>query len=176
MSLRAGRIVKSTLSAVLITLTCLLVPVSLLTVWVHDIVLDNDRYVATVAPLASDPAIEEAAVRRISDAADVRVDGARVTADLAKWLEAQGLPPRVGAAVKALGPGLDSAADQAVSKVATRFVESDRFESLWTGANRAAHTAVVHALTARGRGAVGIDGGPSPSTSAAPWRTSRRSS
>ncbi|MFD4240144.1 hypothetical protein ACFWP3_00745 [Streptomyces sp. NPDC058525] len=159
MSQRAGRTAMSACSAVLIALTCLLVPVSLLTVWVHDIVLDNDRYVATVAPLASDPAIEEAAVRRIGGAADVRVDGARVTADLARWLEAQGLPPRVGTAVKALGPALDEAADQAVSKVATRFVESDRFEALWTRANRAAHTAVVHALTGRGRGAVGIDGG-----------------
>ncbi|MGW5852683.1 hypothetical protein ACWFQ8_32995 [Streptomyces sp. NPDC055254] len=156
---RAGRVVRSAVSAVLITLTCLLVPLSLITVWVHDIVLDTDRYVSTVSPLASDPAIEEAAVHRITEAADVRVDGARVTADLAAWLEAQGLPPRVGTAVKSLGPQLDSAADRAVSAVATRFVESDRFEAVWTGANRAAHTAVVHALTGRGRGAVGVDGG-----------------
>ncbi|MFC9582958.1 hypothetical protein ACFVJ8_09025 [Streptomyces yangpuensis] len=156
---RGGRIAKSTLSAVLITLTCILVPISLLTVWVHDIVLDTDRYVSTVKPLASNAAIEEAAVHRITEAADVRVDGSRVTADLAKWLESQGLPPRVGAAVKALGPQLDSAADQVVSKVATRFVESDRFENVWTVANRAAHNAVVHALTGEGRGAVGVDGG-----------------
>ncbi|MEV7522736.1 hypothetical protein [Streptomyces sp. NPDC091371] len=156
---RARRIAASVASTVLITLTCLLVPVSLLTVWVHDIVLDTDRYVSTVAPLASDPAIEQAAAHRITEAADVRVDGSKVTADLAKWLEAQGLPPRVGTAVKALGPQLDSAADAAVSKVATRFVESDRFEKLWTTANRAAHNAVVHALTGQGRGAVDVEGG-----------------
>ncbi|MFD9358368.1 hypothetical protein [Streptomyces sp. NPDC060031] len=149
----------SAVSAVLITLTCILVPVSLLTVWVHDIVLDTGRYVSTVSPLASNPAIEAAAVHRITEAADVRVDGAQVTSDLAKWLESQGLPPRVGTAVKALGPQLDSAADAAVSKVATRFVESDRFETVWTTANRAAHSAVVHALTGEGRGAVGVDGG-----------------
>ncbi|CAM5520352.1 hypothetical protein SAVIM338S_03927 [Streptomyces avidinii] len=149
----------SSLSAVLIALTCVLVPVSLLTVWVHDIVLDTGRYVSTVSPLASDPAIEAAAVHRITAAADVRVDGAQVTSDLAKWLEAQGLPPRVGTAVKALGPQLDSAADAAVSKVATRFVGSDAFETVWTTANRAAHTAVVHALTGEGRGAVGVEGG-----------------
>ncbi|WP_449483191.1 hypothetical protein [Streptomyces avidinii] len=143
----------------LIALTCVLVPVSLLTVWVHDIVLDTGRYVSTVSPLASDPAIEAAAVHRITAAADVRVDGAQVTSDLAKWLEAQGLPPRVGTAVKALGPQLDSAADAAVSKVATRFVGSDAFETVWTTANRAAHTAVVHALTGEGRGAVGVEGG-----------------
>ncbi|WP_411102948.1 hypothetical protein [Streptomyces sp. cmx-4-9] len=143
----------------LLTLTCLLVPLSLITVWVHDIVLDTDRYVSTVTPLASDPAIEAAAVHRITEAADVKVDGPRVTADLAAWLEKQGLPPRVGTAVKALGPQLDSAADQVVSKAATRFVGSDRFEAVWTRANRAAHTAVVHALTGQGRGAVGVEGG-----------------
>ncbi|WP_078893160.1 hypothetical protein [Streptomyces sp. NRRL F-2580] len=156
---RSRKIVAGTVSAVLITLTCILVPVSLLTVWVHDIVLDTDRYVSTVAPLASNPDVEAAAVHRITEAADVRVDGAQVTDDLAKWLESQGLPPRVGNAVKALGPQLDSAADAAVSKVATRFVDSDRFEKIWTTANRAAHNAVVHALTGQGRGAVEVAGG-----------------
>ncbi len=158
-SSRAGRIVKNVVSAVLITLTCILVPVSLITVWVHDIVLDTDRYVSTVSPLASNPDIEAAAIHRVTEAADVRVDGSQVAADLAKWLESQGLPPRVGTAVKSLGPQLDSAADTAVSKVATRFVESDRFETVWTTANRAAHSAVVHALTGEGRGAVGVAGG-----------------
>ncbi|MFJ8012132.1 hypothetical protein [Streptomyces sp. NPDC096339] len=156
---RGKRIAASVASAVLITLTCILVPVSLLTVWVHDIVLDTDRYVSTVAPLASDPAIEQAAAHRITEAADVRIDGSQVTEDLAKWLESQGLPPRVGNAVKALGPQLDSAADSAVNKIATRFVESDRFENIWTTANRAAHNAVVHALTGQGRGAVEVEGG-----------------
>ncbi|MFD8633029.1 hypothetical protein [Streptomyces sp. NPDC059533] len=156
---RGRRIAASVASAVLITLTCILVPVSLLTVWVHDIVLDTNRYVSTVAPLASNPAIEQAAAHRITEAADVRIDGSQVTDDLAKWLESQGLPPRVGNAVKALGPQLDSAADSAVNKIATRFVESDRFEKIWTTANRAAHNAVVHALTGQGRGAVEVEGG-----------------
>ncbi|MET9674392.1 hypothetical protein ABZY68_15010 [Streptomyces sp. NPDC006482] len=156
---RAGRIAMSTVSAILITLTCILVPVSLLTVWVHDIVLDTDRYVSTVAPLASDPAIEAAAANRITEAVDVRVDGAEITSDVAAWLQAQGLPPRAAAAVKSLGPQLESAIQGAVSKVATRFVEGDRFEALWTEANRAAHNAVVHALTGEGRGAVEVSEG-----------------
>ncbi|MET7482905.1 hypothetical protein [Streptomyces sp. NPDC005538] len=156
---RAGRIARSTVSAVLITLTCVLVPVSLITVWVHDIALDTDRYVSTVAPLATDPAIEAAAVRRITQAADVRVDGTEVTSDIAAWMQSQGLPPKAGVAIRSLGPQLDSAIDQTVTKVATRFVGSDRFEKIWTRANRRAHSAVVHALTGRGRGAVGVGGG-----------------
>lgn len=155
----AMRIARNTASAVLIVLTCILVPVALLTVWVHDIALDADRYVETVSPLASDQAIENAAVKRITHAADVRVDGSRVAADIAAWLRSQGLPPRAAQAVKGLGPQLDSVVNATVEKVATRFVRGDRFERIWTNANRAAHTAVVHVLTGEGRGAVGVDGG-----------------
>ncbi|WP_432138341.1 hypothetical protein [Streptomyces sp. bgisy154] len=153
------RIARNTASAVLIVLTCILVPVALLTVWVHDIVLDTDRYVATVSPLASDPAIEDAAVERITEAVGVRVDGSQVAADVAAWLQSQGLPPRAAQALKGLGPQLDAVVNDTVEKVATRFVRSDVFEQIWTDANRAAHTAVVDALTGEGRGAVGVNGG-----------------
>ncbi|MEU1285248.1 hypothetical protein [Kitasatospora sp. NPDC005856] len=143
----------------LITLTCILVPVSLLTVWVHDIALDTDRYVSTVAPLATNPAIQDAAVHRITEAVDVKVDGPEVASDLAAWLQAQGLPPRAASAVKSLGPKIDDAVDQVVTKAATKVVQSDAFDTVWTQANRAAHAAVVQALTGHGRGAVGVSDG-----------------
>ncbi|MFF2745285.1 hypothetical protein ACFVVA_07065 [Kitasatospora sp. NPDC058048] len=143
----------------LITLTCILVPVSLLTVWVHDIALDTDRYVSTVAPLATNPAIQDAAVKRITQAVDVKVNGPEVASDLASWLQSQGLPPRAASAVKSLGPKIDDAVDQVVSKAATKVVQSDAFDTVWTQANRAAHTAVVQALTGHGRGAVGVSDG-----------------
>jgi len=159
MSPSPGRIVRATASAVLIVLTCILVPVALLTVWVHDIALDTDRYVSTVSPLATDPAIQDAAVKRISKAADVRVDGNQAAAELADWLHSQGLPPRATAAVRGLGPQIDSATDSAVTKVVTRVVHSDAFATVWTNANRRAHSAVVHALTGQGRGALGVSDG-----------------
>ncbi|MFD3658349.1 hypothetical protein [Streptomyces sp. NPDC058620] len=146
-------------SAVLIVLACILVPVSVLTVWVHDIALDTDRYVETMEPLASDPAIEKAAHNRIVQAVDVGVDAKQVTAELAAWLQSQGLPPRAAQAVQGLAPQLDAAVTGTADKVATRFVESDRFEKVWTAANRSAHTAVVHALTGEGRGAVDVKEG-----------------
>ncbi|WP_030955895.1 MULTISPECIES: hypothetical protein [unclassified Streptomyces] len=155
----SARIARSTASAVLIVLTCILVPVALLTVWVHGIVLDTDRYVSTVSPLASDPAIEDAAVERVTRAVGVRVDGSQVTSDIAAWLRSQGLPPRAADALKGLGPQLDSVINDTVEQVATRFVRSDRFEQIWTNANRTAHAAVVDALTGEGRGAVGVNGG-----------------
>ncbi|MFD0279430.1 hypothetical protein ACFVHB_36820 [Kitasatospora sp. NPDC127111] len=149
----------STVSAVLITLTCILVPVSLLTVWVHDIALDTDQYVATMSPLATNPAIQDAAVNRITHAVDVKVDGTEVTSELAAWLQSQGLPPKAAGAVKSLGPKLDDAVDQVVNKAATKVVHSDAFATAWTEGNRAAHQAVVQVLTGHGKGAVDVSGG-----------------
>lgn len=153
------RIARNTASAVLIVLTCILVPVALLATWVHDIVLDTDRYVATVAPLSGDPAVQDAAVHRITEAVGARVDGPKAADEIASWLQSQGLPPLAADAVRRLGPQIDSAVDQAVTKVATRVVTSDAFATVWRDANRAAHNAVVHALTGQGRGAVQVTDG-----------------
>ncbi|MGN9759813.1 hypothetical protein [Streptomyces sp. SD31] len=154
-----GRIARATASAVLIVVTCVLVPVALITVWVDDIALDTDRYVSTVAPLATEPAVREAAVDRISEAVDVRIDGDRAAAELADWLRSQGLPPQAAAAVRGLEPQIDSAVHGAVTKVVRRIVHSDAFATTWKNANEQAHQAVVHALTGEGRGAVGVADG-----------------
>lgn len=155
----AGRIARTTSSAVLIVLTCILVPVALMATWVHDIALDTDRYVSTVAPLASEPAVQDAAVHRITEAVGAHVDGKRVAGDIASWLRSQGLPPLAADAVSRLGPTIDSAVDTAVTKIATRVVHSDVFVTVWRNANRTAHNAVVHALTGEGRGAFGVSDG-----------------
>lgn len=54
---------------------------------------------------------------------------------------------------------MDAATNAAAERVATRLVESDRFETLWVTANRTAHSTLVHALTGKGRGAVGVEEG-----------------
>ncbi|MGW7823203.1 hypothetical protein ACWGLF_34950 [Streptomyces puniciscabiei] len=154
-----GRVGRTVASAVLIVLTCVLVPVALLATWVHDIALDTDRYVATVAPLATEPAVQDAAVHRITEAVGAHVDGKKVAGDIASWLQSQGLPPLAADAISRLGPQIDSAVDSAVTKIATRVVHSDVFATVWRDANRAAHNAVVHALTGKGRGAVGVSDG-----------------
>jgi hypothetical protein len=151
--------VRATASGVLAVLACLLVPLTLIAVWVHDIALDTDRYVATVAPLARNRAVQDAAAARMAEAVAVRVDGPRATAELGAWLRSRGLPPQAAQAVAALGPQLDTAVNDTVHKAATRIVRSERFARTWDQANRRAHAAVVHALTGEGRGAVDVRDG-----------------
>ncbi|MET8011888.1 hypothetical protein ABZU86_28230 [Streptomyces sp. NPDC005271] len=149
---------RSAVSALLILLGCLLVPVSVLTVWVHDSLLDTERYVATVAPLAKDPAVQDAAVDHVGQAVDIRRNSREITADIADWLRAHGLPAEAADTIEGLAPQLDAALDQAVRRVARHIVHSDQFTAVWTGANRAAHTAVVDALTGKGGGPVRVEG------------------
>jgi hypothetical protein len=153
------RIVRRVASVLLIVVACVLAPLSVVTVWIHDIALDTDRYVSTMAPLATNPAIQDAVVKRITQAVGVRVDGPQIAGEIADWLKSRGLPARAAGAVGQLGPQLDSAVDGAVDKVATQFVTSNAFATVWTQANRSAHSAVVHALTGKGRGAIGVANG-----------------
>jgi hypothetical protein len=51
---------------VLIVLSCILVPLSVVAVWAHNQVLDTDEYVATVAPLARNEEIANALSVRVT--------------------------------------------------------------------------------------------------------------
>src|SRR4051812_40037308 len=70
----------------LIVLSCALAPLSVMAVWVRNQVLNTDRYVENVTPLASDPAV-------------ISTVAADVTADLFASVDVQqaaedALPPR----------------------------------------------------------------------------------
>ena len=68
---RAGRWTAAT---VLLLVSALLFAVAVVAVFVRTQVLDTDRYVETVAPLARDPAIQNAIANRITAAILAHVD------------------------------------------------------------------------------------------------------
>ncbi|MEU9793634.1 hypothetical protein AB0E27_23910 [Streptomyces sparsogenes] len=154
----ARDLARSAASGLLIALACLLVPVCVVSAWLHDVLLDTDRYVATVRPLAKDPAIQDAALRHVRRALDARHSGRDITSDIASWLRRQGLPPTAADAVEGLGAKLDPAVDRALTRVAAHVVRSEQFPAVWVGVNRAAHSALVHVLTGKGHGPVAVDG------------------
>jgi hypothetical protein len=53
-------------ASLLIVLGCVLAPLSVVAVWTRNQVTNTDRYVATVAPLASDPAIQQAIADQVT--------------------------------------------------------------------------------------------------------------
>ncbi len=74
--------------------------------YVRSQVLDTDTYVATVAPLATDPAVQDALAQRLANVIVTRADLAGIVNGLASRLVEQGAPPRVTDLVSPLVSGI----------------------------------------------------------------------
>jgi hypothetical protein len=127
------------LAAVLIVISCVLIPISGLAIWVRNQLLDTGRYVETVTPLAQNQAIIDTASQRITQTLFDNVDVAQVAKDA--------LPARADFLAGPLAAGTK----QLVEQLSVRVLESDRFQQVWVDANRIAHTQVENALTGGGK-------------------------
>jgi LPXTG-motif cell wall-anchored protein len=107
-------------------------------IWGRNLVLNTDRYVQTMEPLASNPGVQSTVIAAVDAQFQDRIDLKSVLDPV--------LPPR---AAQVLVPPLQSAANSLVNTVATRFVQSDAFKTLWSGLNRAAHTQINYLLTGK---------------------------
>jgi len=104
-------------------------------------ILDTDRYVATVKPLASDPAIQNYVADTVSTNLLAQVDVKSYVNDALAVLppQAQGLS----------GP-VTSAVESFVHEATLRFVQSPAFQQIWVQANRVAHAQMNKVLTNEG--------------------------
>ncbi|MFI1280845.1 hypothetical protein ACH4U5_08750 [Streptomyces sp. NPDC020858] len=143
---------KSFFAALLIIIGCVLAPLAAVAAWASSEVGDTDRYVQTVAPLASDPDIQAAAANRVTNAVMEHID-------LPALLEgvAPADRPLLEKALGKLGNSLENAVRSFVHDKAQDIIASETFERIWTEANRRIHTAVEKALTGSGGGAVKIN-------------------
>jgi hypothetical protein len=130
-----GRRIAVTL---LLVVACILAPLSVLAVWTRNTLLDSDEYVSTVAPLAKNEVIIDAAARNITQAL---VSETNVTAKVK-----DALPPRADF----IAPAVASSLENVVNQLAVKVLSSDRFQAVWERANRRAHTQVVDVLTGNG--------------------------
>ncbi|WP_405532855.1 hypothetical protein OG592_36490 [Streptomyces avidinii] len=142
---------KSLLSALLIIIGCVLAPLGIVASWTSSIVGNTDRYVSTVAPLASDPDVQAAAANRVTAALMEHLDLATLLEDVAPEQR-----PLLQKALGKLGSSLEGAVSSFVKEKAQDVIASDQFETIWTNANRTIHASLVKALTGSGDGAVEI--------------------
>jgi hypothetical protein len=143
-------VLRSIAVVVLIVLGAVCALAAVPAIWGRNLVLNTDRYVETLTPLATNPGIQTAVVKAIDQQFAANVD--------IKGFVQQVLPAR---AAPLAGP-IESAANSLVDKIATDFVESNAFEKLWVAINRAAHSSLVTILTGEqssGTDAVQIDRG-----------------
>ena len=126
---------RRALVAILVIVSVVLVPIAGLTVWVRNLVLNTDRYVDTVAPLARNEAITNLVADRLTTRlfkeVDVEAEAKDALPDRAQFLA---------------GP-ISSGVETFVREAATRVLASEQFATVWENANRRAHALVVEALT-----------------------------
>ncbi|MGX6511921.1 hypothetical protein [Rhodococcus sp. SJ-2] len=129
---------------ILLVLVFLLAISSVVARYARSQILDTDRYVTTVTPLASDPEIQAAITNRVTDEifAQVDVQGLTEEALTALTEDRPRLEPVVG-----LAPVIAGQAESFVHDTVGSLVASDQFETLWVQTNRAAHDRLAAVLT-----------------------------
>jgi hypothetical protein len=146
-------------AGVLIVLGAVLAPLSVVAIWAHDEMSDTDRYVDTVAPLASDPQVQAAVSARLTELIFAKIPVEEITGQAIDALESRGLPPRIGASLAALSTPLANGVHSFVAEKVDGLVRSQAFRDAWEQANRQAHGQMVAVLTGKTDGAVTVNGG-----------------
>ena len=148
---------RTVVATLLIVVACVLAPLSVVAVWTRNQVTNSDRYVATVSPLANDPAIQAAIADQITAKVFTYIDVQGVTNQAVQVLADRGLSPTVADQLQALAVPIASGIQSFTRDQVGKVVASDAFADAWVQANRAAHEQLVAALTGEGGGAVTVE-------------------
>jgi hypothetical protein len=118
----------------LLILGCGLAALSVVAIWLRVTLLDTDRYVNTVAPIAAQPAVQQAVADKLDTAINQKIDFSS--------LAQQVLPDRADV----LGPVIETGVQGFIRTRIDDFTRSQRFQDLWVEANRRAHTRLTELL------------------------------
>lgn len=149
-----GSRARSVLSALCIVIAAILVPVSIVSAWTRVQLVDEEAFVATLAPLSSDPAVQGLIVDETMEAIADQVDFDALTAEVFSAVTDLGLPPRAASALELLQQPAAAGLESLVQTTVTRVVASDAFTDVWATATRGAHRALTAAATSDGGGLV----------------------
>lgn len=159
-------------AAILVALTAILLLATVSARFARSEIFDTDRYVATVAPLASNPAIQNELADRLTDAIVTHVDIEGLTAQaisaLTKDPSQVADQPRIMAALNNLPPLVAAQAASFIHQTAQSLVAGDEFAQAWTSANRLVHESLVGVLTGQTRPGVEVDASGTVSLSLQP--------
>jgi hypothetical protein len=149
---------RTIVAILLIVVGCVLAPLSVVAVWTRNQVTNTDRYVATVSPLARDPAIQAAIADQITAQVFTYIDVKGLTTQAVQALSSRGgLSPQVAGQLQAFATPIANGVQSFTRDQVGKVVASDAFADAWVQANRVAHAELVKALTGEGGGAVTVE-------------------
>jgi hypothetical protein len=133
---------------IIVIIAALLFPIALTAYWGQRTLTDTERYVATVAPLAQDPTVQQAVGTKVTDVIVTQLNAQVRISDL--LVDYPKLQPIAGP----LASGINSFVGTEVDKV----LASDRFDQLWVAVNTKLQQGLVAALEGDPTGPVTIQG------------------
>jgi len=134
-------------SWVLVVVACLLAVTSVLVVYARNELLNTDTFVASVAPLAKEKAVQTAVATKVSNSLIAKTDLNQKVKDA--------LPPRAGF----LATPITSAVKTATYDITLKLVQSSRFQKLWDKAVRNSHAQLDNLLLGKKTGALSSSNG-----------------
>jgi hypothetical protein len=140
-----ARIRRAALTLLLV-LGCGLVGASIIAIWTRATVLNTDRYVNTMAPIARSPAVQNTVADKLGTAIVSKVDVQQLAREV--------LPDRADVLAPAIAEGVNGAIRRQIND----FVHSERFPELWDNANRRIHERVVGLITTGRSGRLELQG------------------
>lgn len=137
---------RSIIAGIVLVVAVLLAPIAAMGTWARLQLVDADRFVATFAPLAEDPDVQDFVADQVTAAIDEQVDLDAVVGELFDGLRALDLPPRATAALGLLEAPAASGLSSLIDGVVHEVVSSQQFADIWAETLRFTHERAVAIL------------------------------
>src|SRR5918994_3721371 len=149
---------RTAAAIVLVVVGLLLAPVAVISAWARLELVDTERFVATFAPLADEPAVQDYITEQATAAIGEQVDIPGLTKDVFDGIKSLDLPPRAEDALSLLEAPAAQGLQSLVTQVVDRVVTSEGFADVWAAALRATHTQFVTAVQGDPDAALAVGG------------------
>jgi hypothetical protein len=130
----------------LVVLFAILLPITVTATWAHRTLLNTDQYVSTIGPIASDPAVTAALTTKVSNEIYDAIDVQTVISDA--------LPPKAHFLAGPISGGVHDF----ISKTVGTVLASQAFHTIWTEANRFAHSQFIDIINGDSKAVTTSDG------------------
>ncbi|MBP3978061.1 hypothetical protein [Microbacterium sp. BLY] len=130
---------RSIAAGAVLVLAVLMAPIAAVGTWARLELVDTERFVATFAPLAQDPDVQDLVADEVTAAIDEKVDVDAVVGDLFDGIRTLDLPPRAESALTLLQGPAASGLSSLIDRVVRQVVASPQFADIWEQSLRVAH-------------------------------------
>jgi hypothetical protein len=143
---------RAWLAGILIVLGVVITPAAILTHWATAQVTSTQRFVETLSPLASNPAVQNTVITEVTTAIESQVNIDDITSSLLGGLgTALNLPDSAKKALGLVANPLANGVKSLLTDVVTKAVQSDAFQTAWTKTLTITQEQAVDLLSGNGK-------------------------